>query len=226
MNIQTIQNGADLVLLYQPLNLYLKPQARITITITLPSNVSSANKAISNFDVMDKLRQLILPDTFSILKVSVLRDITGFFNSTFTIDSFRCQRRLWSFCDSTRNLRIATSWRTSSRDWTDEKSNWRVFLTMLKWRRSKRNAILRRATTGTASSAMPKTWTRWRLVSVLTLFTSRICPSSGFARDIMRTTLTLSRARVFSKGFSRSLARFALPTSQYVIRIGIKWNRG
>lgn len=69
MNIQTIQNGADLVLLYQPLNLFLKPAANITITISLPSNVVSG-KAISNFDVMDKLRQLILPDSFSILKVS------------------------------------------------------------------------------------------------------------------------------------------------------------
>lgn len=87
MNMQTIQNAADLVLLYQPLNLYLKPQVRrskkfptmelktgslqanLVITITFPSNVS-AGKAISNFDVMDKLRQMVLPDNFSILKVS------------------------------------------------------------------------------------------------------------------------------------------------------------
>lgn len=69
MDMQTIQNGADLVLLYQPLSLFLKPQATLTITITLPSNVA-AGKAISNFDVMDKLREMILPDKFSILKVS------------------------------------------------------------------------------------------------------------------------------------------------------------
>lgn len=68
--MQTIQNGADLVLLYQPLNLYLKPQANITITISFPPDVS-AGKSISNFDVMDKLRQMILPDNFSILKVSL-----------------------------------------------------------------------------------------------------------------------------------------------------------
>lgn len=67
--MQTIQNAADLVILYQPLNLYLKPSSNLTITITFPSNVA-AGKAISNFDVMDKLRQMILPDNFSILKVS------------------------------------------------------------------------------------------------------------------------------------------------------------
>lgn len=70
MNMQTIQNAADLVQLYAPLNLFLKPQASLTITITLPNTVGTAGKSISNFDVMDKLRQMILPDNFSILKVS------------------------------------------------------------------------------------------------------------------------------------------------------------
>lgn len=68
MNMQTIQNGADLVSLYAPLNLYLKPLANLQISITLP-NVSATNKSVSNFDVMDKLRQMILPDMFSLLKV-------------------------------------------------------------------------------------------------------------------------------------------------------------
>lgn len=70
--MQTIQNAADLVLLYQPLNLYLKPSSNLTITITFPTNIA-AGKAISNFDVMDKLRQMILPDSFSILKVSFMK---------------------------------------------------------------------------------------------------------------------------------------------------------
>jgi arginine/serine-rich splicing factor 17 len=67
MNMQTIQNDADLQLLYAPLQLYLKPLANLTISISLPANVTG--KAISNFEVMDKLRQMILPDTFSLLKV-------------------------------------------------------------------------------------------------------------------------------------------------------------
>lgn len=68
MNMQTIQNVADSVQLYAPLNLFLKPQANLTITITLP-NAVGMGKSVSNFDVMDKLRQMILPDNFSILKV-------------------------------------------------------------------------------------------------------------------------------------------------------------
>jgi splicing factor, arginine/serine-rich 17 len=70
MNMQTIQNANDLVALYQPLSLFLKPIANLQISIALPSNVTG--KAISNFEVMDKLRQMILPDTFSLLKVSSL----------------------------------------------------------------------------------------------------------------------------------------------------------
>lgn len=70
MNVQTIQNAADLVQLYAPLNLFLKPNASLAITILLPPELGTTGKSISNFDVMDKLRQMILPDNFSILKVS------------------------------------------------------------------------------------------------------------------------------------------------------------
>lgn len=76
MNMQTIQNDADLQILYQPLLLYLKPLANLTISINLPSNVTG--KTISNFEVMDKLRQMILPDTFSLLKVTFSSTSTFF----------------------------------------------------------------------------------------------------------------------------------------------------
>ena len=69
MNMQTIQSDADIVLLYEPLGLYLKSLANLTITVNLP-NVTG--KAISNFEVMEKLRQMILPDKFSLLKVKLL----------------------------------------------------------------------------------------------------------------------------------------------------------
>jgi arginine/serine-rich splicing factor 17 len=70
MNMQTIQNGEDLQLLFAPLALYLKPTANLQISITLPNNATMTGKTISNFEVMDKLRTMILPDTFSLLKVS------------------------------------------------------------------------------------------------------------------------------------------------------------
>jgi splicing factor, arginine/serine-rich 17 len=69
--MQTIQNASDLLQLYAPLNLFLKPQANVSITITLPLSVGTSAKAVSNFDVMDKLRQMVLPDSFSLLKVSL-----------------------------------------------------------------------------------------------------------------------------------------------------------
>lgn len=76
MNMQTIQNHADLALLYQPLNLYLKPQANVNISIAIPQTVGISHISISNFDVMDKLRQMVLPDTFSILKVRKIHNGT------------------------------------------------------------------------------------------------------------------------------------------------------
>lgn len=100
--MQTIQNAADLVLLYQPLNLFLKPQNNLTITITFPSDVS-AGKSISNFDVMDKLRQMILPDTFSILKVSSAI-VTVNFLLKRKLNLSRCQRPHWSTSGSKLNL--------------------------------------------------------------------------------------------------------------------------
>lgn len=68
MNIQTIRNVDDCKALYLPHSLYLKPVARIHMSVALPSAITG--KTISNWDVMEKLRNLILPDTFSVLRVS------------------------------------------------------------------------------------------------------------------------------------------------------------
>ncbi|XP_059611554.1 A-kinase anchor protein 17A [Phlebotomus argentipes] len=68
MNIQTIRNVSDCVPLFLPHSLYLKPTARINISVSLPPAVVGKN--ISNWDVMEKLRSMIEPETFSVLKVS------------------------------------------------------------------------------------------------------------------------------------------------------------
>lgn len=67
MNIQTIKNVSDCVPLYLPHSLYLKPFAKFNISVGLPQTVTG--KTISNWDVMEKLRKIILPDQFSVLKV-------------------------------------------------------------------------------------------------------------------------------------------------------------
>lgn len=69
MNIQTINNVSDCVPLYLPHSLYLKPRAKFNISVQLP--VAITGKTISNWDCMENLRNLITPDKFSVLKVSV-----------------------------------------------------------------------------------------------------------------------------------------------------------
>lgn len=71
MNIQTIQNVSDCVPLYLPHSLYLKPVAKINVSVQLPIASAITGKTISNWDVMDKIRKLIAPDVFSVLRVCV-----------------------------------------------------------------------------------------------------------------------------------------------------------
>ena len=68
MNIQTVYNVSDCVPLYLPHSLYLKPIAKFNASVALPSQITG--KSISNYEVMEKMRQMILPDKFSMLKVS------------------------------------------------------------------------------------------------------------------------------------------------------------
>ncbi|XP_073840166.1 A-kinase anchor protein 17A isoform X5 [Musca autumnalis] len=68
MNIQTIQHVADCVPLYLPHSLYLKPLAKMNISVALP--VNKMGKSISNLDIMEKLSQALKPDKFLVLKVS------------------------------------------------------------------------------------------------------------------------------------------------------------
>lgn len=64
---QTCQNVSDAIPLYLPQQLYLKPIARLKISIQLPQR--TLGKSISNWEVMETLRTMIKPDTFSLLKV-------------------------------------------------------------------------------------------------------------------------------------------------------------
>lgn len=68
MNIQTVKNVSDCTPLYLPHSLYIKPHARMVLSIQIPATVTG--KTISNWDVMENLRNIIEPDKFSVLKVS------------------------------------------------------------------------------------------------------------------------------------------------------------
>lgn len=69
MNIQTIKNVSDCVPLYLPHSLYLKPIAKFVVSVQMPP--ATAGKTISNWDVMENLRNIIAPEKFSVLKVGI-----------------------------------------------------------------------------------------------------------------------------------------------------------
>lgn len=69
MNIQRIDDVSDCVALYLPQSLYLKPLARLNMSVALPTKITG--KSISNYDIMERMRNIILPERFSFLRVSL-----------------------------------------------------------------------------------------------------------------------------------------------------------
>ncbi|XP_057658883.1 A-kinase anchor protein 17A isoform X1 [Diorhabda carinulata] len=66
---QICHNTTDLTPLYLPQQLYLKPIARINISLQLP-NIKKIGKSVSHWDIMDQIRTLIKPEEFTTLKVT------------------------------------------------------------------------------------------------------------------------------------------------------------
>ncbi|XP_029049189.2 A-kinase anchor protein 17A-like isoform X2 [Osmia bicornis bicornis] len=60
---------SDIVPLYMPRSLYLKPIAKINVSVNLPQ-LKVPGKTISTWEVMEKIRAFILPDEFASLKVA------------------------------------------------------------------------------------------------------------------------------------------------------------
>ncbi|XP_030245667.1 A-kinase anchor protein 17A [Drosophila navojoa] len=69
INIQTIENVADCTPLYLPHSLYLKPLAKMQISVALPEKIKTG-KSVSNLEIMDKLSAELKPDKFLVLRVS------------------------------------------------------------------------------------------------------------------------------------------------------------
>lgn len=74
INIQTIENVADCTPLYLPHSLYLKPLAKMQISVALPEKIK-AGKSVSNLEIMDKLSAELKPDKFLVLRVRECRHI-------------------------------------------------------------------------------------------------------------------------------------------------------
>ena len=58
----------DAVELFAPYGLYLKPIAKLNVSVQLPQ-LKTPGKTISNWEVMEKIKAMIKPDTFISLKV-------------------------------------------------------------------------------------------------------------------------------------------------------------
>lgn len=68
MNVYTCSDTSDAVEFFQP-HLFLKPIARLNISVQLPQ-LKLPGKTISNWEVMEKVRNIIKPEEFTVLKVS------------------------------------------------------------------------------------------------------------------------------------------------------------
>jgi len=67
--IQACGDTKDCVDLFRPQRLYLKPIARINVSVQLPQLKKSGAK-ISNWEVMEKIKEMARPYTFPVFKVS------------------------------------------------------------------------------------------------------------------------------------------------------------
>lgn len=66
---QLCADPSEAIEFFGPKELYLKPIAKINISVTLPQ-LKTTGKAISNWEVMEKLRKMVKPDHFLMLRVS------------------------------------------------------------------------------------------------------------------------------------------------------------
>ena len=68
-SIQLCGDISDAVPLYLAANLFLKPLAKMDITVRLEI-VKNIGKSISNYSIMEQLRRAVLPEVFTSLKIS------------------------------------------------------------------------------------------------------------------------------------------------------------
>ncbi|RXN17412.1 A-kinase anchor 17A [Labeo rohita] len=64
-----VSDTAEAVELCPEYNLYLKPIAKITVSVALP-HLKTPGKSISNWEVMERLKSMVQPEQFSSLRIS------------------------------------------------------------------------------------------------------------------------------------------------------------
>lgn len=66
--MQSCSDTTEAKELFEPQGLFLKPLARVSISVQLPE-LKTPGQTISNWEVMEKIKTIVRPDTFLILKV-------------------------------------------------------------------------------------------------------------------------------------------------------------
>uniref|UniRef100_A0A914XQ91 Uncharacterized protein n=1 Tax=Plectus sambesii TaxID=2011161 RepID=A0A914XQ91_9BILA len=69
MSITPLADTSDLVELYKPLKLFLKPTARVNISVALPQ-LKDPGQSISNWDLMERIKKMVHPIQFAAIKVA------------------------------------------------------------------------------------------------------------------------------------------------------------
>lgn len=75
-SIGVCSDTSDAVELLEAQGLYVKPVAKLNISVQLPQ-LKSPGSSISNWEVMEKLKKMIKPDSFLVLKVFLITCATN-----------------------------------------------------------------------------------------------------------------------------------------------------
>ncbi|XP_049836876.1 A-kinase anchor protein 17A-like isoform X2 [Schistocerca gregaria] len=101
--IKICEDMKDAVELFSPQGLYLKPIARLNISVQLPL-MKFTGKTITNSELMDKLKSMIFPDEFITLKV--VKSTLEFIRFEGEIENKSCLQNVIGRLD-TRTLKLA-----------------------------------------------------------------------------------------------------------------------
>ena len=113
--LQPCYDTKDTLDLFRPQGLYLKPVSRLNVSVQLPQLKKSGAK-ISNWEVMEKVKEMAKPFAFPVFKVS--RTWIRYFGDGCHFLHFRSPNLRWSLSDSRLKLKTTVRWIKSWPSWT------------------------------------------------------------------------------------------------------------
>jgi hypothetical protein len=110
-SIGVCSDTSEAVELCESQGLFLKPIAKLNISVQLPQ-LKSPGASISNWEIMEKLKKMIKPDNFLVLKVSYCFDALHLALYIFQVVRFVTVVALWlSICADSKFIPLINdSW--------------------------------------------------------------------------------------------------------------------